>query len=491
MPTHSASRTIQSRALAVPIPTDLRLGAGASLAVALVLLAETTAAQEHVPNGSFEDYHYCPTGPGQVTAAKFWAPIRTSDFFHACGAAAVRVPDNAFGSQAAATGNGYGGFGGVVPTCDCLEFLMTPLNQPLDAGETYRVSLRVSASEIYSGIDIDDIGVHFSTGPLSEAAVDTATPQIVSTLGPIGDETNWVEIVDLYTAQGGENYLTIGNFDTTPTTPTDGYFYYYVDDVSVTPELACPAAGTVLDFNTLTVSGSGFQSLPSPIIENGVEVSALNFLVYGDAHPLYTGTPAIVPEGLVANVERAGGGTFDACTVSLSFGTGGVAFSSTPPRGSSVVIPSVPPPGLQIVELAGFQAIDQLTLVGPNNGYQVDDVCICPDGSCRCGRPTVTLRSDAYCVSGVSTGIPWSWRISPGSPVSIGPLPGGADETDFAVTFVASINASGPPGEIAALDTSRPGCFILAADPSAVFSVGPSGGPTNWRRHWKSCWVHF
>ena len=54
---------------------------------------------------------------------------------------------------------------------------------------------------------------------------------------------NWMLVQGIYTATGGENYLTLGNFlsdaDTTgvPAAGPQPYAYYYFDDVSV--ECAC------------------------------------------------------------------------------------------------------------------------------------------------------------------------------------------------------------------------------------------------------------
>ena len=72
-----------------------------------------------------------------------------------------------------------------------------------------------------------------------------AEPQITANLGFISDTANWVLITGCFIPQGGEIWMTIGNFieehltevDTNcPLNPQDPYYldtYYYMDDVSV------------------------------------------------------------------------------------------------------------------------------------------------------------------------------------------------------------------------------------------------------------------
>jgi hypothetical protein len=72
-----------------------------------------------------------------------------------------------------------------------------------------------------------------------------ATPQIVNQTGYLTDTIGWIKIEGYFTAQGGEEYLTIGNFNSNSNTDTlytgsndpapgnpDGA-YYYIDSVSL------------------------------------------------------------------------------------------------------------------------------------------------------------------------------------------------------------------------------------------------------------------
>ena len=76
------------------------------------------------------------------------------------------------------------------------------------------------------------------------SGVINANPQILNYGNPVfGDTINWSKVSGIYTAQGGEQYITLGNFKRDiqtntriayPNNNTDGAGYY-LDDVSVIP----------------------------------------------------------------------------------------------------------------------------------------------------------------------------------------------------------------------------------------------------------------
>lgn len=101
----------------------------------------------------------------------------------------------------------------------------------------------VSPSE-NAGMATDAIGIHISTGPISGLGNGNPlsyVPQISNpTNNLISDTIGWTLVSGLYTAAGGENYITIGNFlddaNTNHVTfnPTGwARGYYWIDDVSV------------------------------------------------------------------------------------------------------------------------------------------------------------------------------------------------------------------------------------------------------------------
>ncbi len=204
-----------------------------------------------VPNYSFEEYDCCPPGINTNTlhTPYPWTdPLGTSDHYHSCNnglSGTVGVPDNQQGNQLAMHGDGYCGII-LYHQFQAREYLITPLEQPLEAGRNYCVSLYYSKAN-KSQYSIDRIGAFFSSFDTDTNLVNVLpyTPQIETTPGVIlSDTSNWTQLSGTYTAVGGERYITIGNFyDNANTTfvqdnpgATYNWAYYYFDNVTVVPE---------------------------------------------------------------------------------------------------------------------------------------------------------------------------------------------------------------------------------------------------------------
>ena len=205
--------------------------------------------QNLVPNPGFERYHQCPPYPGQIHEAIAWdSPNnQTTDFFHRCAdpADGAGVPQNLLGRQEPHSGDGYGGIRTWIPVIDgnplYREYLSVRLTAPLQAGERYAVRFWVSVAEASSHLS-DDLGLYFSATAFDQAARYAVTPQLRQPDGFIlEDVEKWVSISGAYRAEGGEQYLLIGNFlddaDMTrqPVADREPVVYYYIDDVEVRP----------------------------------------------------------------------------------------------------------------------------------------------------------------------------------------------------------------------------------------------------------------
>jgi len=127
------------------------------------------------------------------------------------------------------------------------EYIQTTLISSLINGNCYHVSLYINEVDC-SGLACNNIGIYFSTNAVNNsgsALLLNYPAQIKKFNNPIIKDTlNWVLVSGIYTANGGEQYITIGNFDTDQTTDTITYNsfalnksepYYYIDDVSVIP----------------------------------------------------------------------------------------------------------------------------------------------------------------------------------------------------------------------------------------------------------------
>jgi len=214
----------------------------------------TTKSQNLVPNYSFEYKTQCPDNPGQIGYAYPWysPTMGSTDYFHSCGISGyVGVPSNVWGYQFARTGNGYAEIGVYgSSTSSIREYIQVQLSDTLVAGNQYCIKFHINHAgssaftTSYTPIAITEIGLLFSTNPIitTNTLPLSYSPQIVSPAGVyLNDTTQWVEISGIYTASGGERFITIGNFKDDISTDTitvanpgfDPQGYYYVDDVSV------------------------------------------------------------------------------------------------------------------------------------------------------------------------------------------------------------------------------------------------------------------
>lgn len=225
---------------------------------------DSTTHTNLVFNGSFEDYRTCPRkvdALGVLTLVEGWyQPTRGSaDYFNVCGTRECGVPKNKLGEQSPHSGNGYCGI--YCSKNNYREYLQTRLRRRLHHGDSIQITYYVSLSEESTGAittmgalfteeSINDtvrgILMHKEQNKLSDGVVQTMlrplTPQVVNFDTPLTDTRNWQCISGTFVAQGGEQYVTIGNFYTIE---QSGYTepdsltellpgaYYYIDDVTV------------------------------------------------------------------------------------------------------------------------------------------------------------------------------------------------------------------------------------------------------------------
>ena len=220
------------------------------VAKALVFLIPITAFAQYnyVPNSSFEEYVSCPDGYSQMERCSLWkaATSGTSDYLKDCGfISSVGVPSNNIGFQEARTGVSYAGIIAYSQNsiADYKEYIEVKLKAPLLEGYQYTISYHVSLAETVSTYAIknlgfvlspQDVGVDYLFGTIENVPLSDPGDSYYS------NTSEWTALSFSYIALGGENYLTLGNFETTPFTETqivnpsgDGFAYYFIDDVSV------------------------------------------------------------------------------------------------------------------------------------------------------------------------------------------------------------------------------------------------------------------
>jgi len=228
----------------IPFPTFNRIG----VSIVILSIVSILNAQNLVPNPSFEILTNCPTsygGSGATIAPPWWSPsYSTPDIFNVCSTSGlVDVPDNFAGSQNPLTGDGYAGFFCYIYSYEYREYLMVELTQPLVGGTWYNVSFFVSPGE--NGCDVVEIGAIITREIpwLYHVGAYDLIPPIESNQGLLNDFNGWTSISGCFRAQGGERYLTIGNFRSDANTtigPGCGgmWSYYYLEDVSVVAVIA-------------------------------------------------------------------------------------------------------------------------------------------------------------------------------------------------------------------------------------------------------------
>lgn len=220
--------------------------------------------QNLVTNPGFEIYKNCPNGYN-VSSDKELVPgwripsPGTSDYFNRCDKTGRSgVPKNAMGYMEAKEGKGYAG---VILSDFALikqgqrnyrEYLQNRLVAPLVKGTVYCVKFYYCIAT-HSRYSINRLGILFSEDKLgSDKNLIVKVPNIeLDSLLLNQQKDAWIEFCGTYTAQGGERFLTLGNFYSdsrtnhfdfkeekgmeTEATPSkiENFAYYFIDMVSV------------------------------------------------------------------------------------------------------------------------------------------------------------------------------------------------------------------------------------------------------------------
>ena len=230
-----------------------------------VIIADSSQHVNLVFNGSFEEYRHCPRrvdAVGVLTLVEGWyQPTRGSaDYFNVCGSRECGVPNNKLGQQMPHDGDGYCGI--YCSKNDYREYIQTRLRRKLRSGDSIQLTFWASLSEESTGA-IATLGGLFTQESISDTVRSLflakereylsdnifqtiARPYIPQVVNPI-DSTiinthGWQRISGIFVAQGGEQYITLGNFhlaEQSGYTDHDSLTrllpgaYYYIDDVTV------------------------------------------------------------------------------------------------------------------------------------------------------------------------------------------------------------------------------------------------------------------
>ena len=219
-------------------------------------LFKNSLSQNLIQNGSFENYtNPIDCGGGFDNATVFpinhvvdnWYTFSSPDYFNpVCNNNYVDVPVNLFGYSQAKQGNSYAGIAIYQKGNEMKEYIYQQLPSTLDAGKMYCINFFVSRSE-RSTYATKNIEVYFSTSSptMPNGYYIVAAPQVIKQSSFIIDTMQWSQIQGCFTANGTEQYITIGNFNSNANTDTlfigtnnpipfyGDFSYYYIDDITL------------------------------------------------------------------------------------------------------------------------------------------------------------------------------------------------------------------------------------------------------------------
>ena len=189
--------------------------------IALLLLFCLTLKGQinRVLNPSFEQYTICGGFSGDCTGSSinFWeSPSHGSpDWFDTCWGG---IPSNYQGHQYPRTGNAYAGIVMFSTTIngDGYEYIEGQLSNGLIGGKEYCVTYYVSLADTEC-FAVSDLGAYLSISSVCKPNTVDTLPYIPQILNPstnlLSDKIDWVPVSGEFTASGGEQYITIGRFD--------------------------------------------------------------------------------------------------------------------------------------------------------------------------------------------------------------------------------------------------------------------------------------
>lgn len=205
-----------------------------------------------VENGSFEIIKGKIKGLGSIEATDDWKNVTLSKadiFVKENKLATVLTSGNSYGKEDPKDGDNYAGIVAYSPKDKVARtYITSPLAQPMLKGKKYCVSMYISLAE-GSKFATNQLGINFNKKQLKTEDNKTIVDK-TSILHPQSKVVNatygWEKVCGTYIAEGGEEFITIGNFTATDKTKTEKALklkdykgvqsdvaYYYIDDVSV------------------------------------------------------------------------------------------------------------------------------------------------------------------------------------------------------------------------------------------------------------------
>ena len=219
-----------------------------------IFLIFTTQAQvaNLVENGSFEIIKGKVKGLGCVEASADWKNVTSAkaDLFVKENKLPILLTSgNTYGKEDPKEGDNYAGLVVYSPKDKIARnYITSPLAQPMLKGKKYCVSMYISLAE-GSKFATNNLGINFhKKQPKQEdnKTIVEKTAILHHQSKMVNATYGWEKVCGTYIAEGGEEFITIGNFTATDKTKTEkaikikdykgvlsDFAYYFIDDISV------------------------------------------------------------------------------------------------------------------------------------------------------------------------------------------------------------------------------------------------------------------
>lgn len=218
-------------------------------------ICQRLGAQDLIENQCFTIHKECTRVRDNIGFTKSWfgANRGSSDICNKSCNGVAYAPRNINGEQYPLCGDGYAGI--VLKArnldwhWDYQEYLQTKLLQKLNPNQKYCLKFYMSLADIehYAAENVEALLPARRKRSFSKSMLTDENAFAMHYAGGIlSDKDNWMEVSKIYTATGGEKYLTIGRFSHVPyyKVPVEKKYakkrnqsnsYYYVDNVTLVP----------------------------------------------------------------------------------------------------------------------------------------------------------------------------------------------------------------------------------------------------------------
>jgi hypothetical protein len=199
-------------------------------------IANSYAQSNRILNGGFEETLVCPNDMYHINNGLLLNISNPSnyspDYYNVCynliTSGGFGVSENVRGYQLARTGEAYVGIGLWDKNLQASEYVQIKFVEALKPNHHYAFECYLSRAEKFR-YAVSNFGAYFSVDSVSMPTNDILpfVPQINNPSGNYFTDTlNWMPFTGTFLAQGGEQYVILGNFNQA-IEPIDTLYQYY------------------------------------------------------------------------------------------------------------------------------------------------------------------------------------------------------------------------------------------------------------------------